>query len=57
MEKHITAEALARVLPGLEEYPILDASEDDDGLVVEVIATRPGGPCPGCGTFSSRVKS
>lgn len=57
MEEKTTADGLARVLTGLGEYTILDASEDADGLVVEVIATRPEAPCPGCGTFSARVKS
>ena len=57
MDDETTADDVARVLTGLGEYTVLEAMETPEGLVVEVIATRAEAPCPGCGTFSGRVKS
>lgn len=57
MEDETTTGDVARALTGLGEYRVLDAMDTPDGLVVEVIATRPEAPCPACGTFSGRVKS
>ncbi|MCB1030660.1 MAG: ISL3 family transposase [Acidimicrobiales bacterium] len=57
MENKTTTNDLTRVLSGLWEYTVCDASETSDGLVVEVIATRLDAPCPVCGTLSDRVKS
>ncbi len=53
----IACETLVRVLTGLSEYTVLHATESNNELVVEVIATRIEAACPGCGEFSSRVKS
>ena len=47
---------LVGVIVGLEEYAVLDAV-DDGALTVEVTPARGEAPCPGCGVFSSRVKS
>jgi transposase len=52
LKDHVT-----RVLVGLDEYRVLDACEDGDGvLVVTVEVPRGEAPCPGCGVFSARVK-
>ena len=48
---------LARTLVGLDDYDVLDADDGPDGLVVRVLRRRATGPCPGCGTFSTAVKS
>ena len=53
----IACETLVRVLTGLSEYIVLHATELNNELVVEVIAKRSDAPCPGCGEFSSRLKS
>ena len=50
-------DALTRGLTGLSEYTILHASEVNNELVIEVIATRTEAPCPGCGEFSTRIKT
>ncbi len=47
---------LARTLVGLDDYDVLDADDGPEGLVVRVLRRR-AGPCPGCGTFSTSVKS
>jgi transposase len=48
---------VTRVLAGLGEYRVLDACEDDDGvLVITVEVRRNEAPCPHCGVFSARVK-
>jgi transposase len=47
---------VTRVLVGLDEYVVLDASERDGELVVTVAVPRPEAACPGCGVFSGRVK-
>jgi transposase len=48
---------VTRVLVGLDEYEVIDAVERDDGVLeVHVQVPRPEAACPGCGTFSARVK-
>lgn len=49
--------ALTRLLTGLSEYTVLAATESNNELTIEVIATRTAAACPGCGEFSTRLKS
>lgn len=52
MGDHVT-----RVLVGLDEYRVIDAHEDGDGVLVMMVEVpRRAAPCPHCGTFSGRVK-
>lgn len=49
---------VARALCGLNDYRVLAAVDDPvEGLVIDVIARRCDAACPGCGVFSTRVKS
>ncbi len=47
---------VTHVLAGLGEYRVLDAVECDGEPEITVEVARAEAPCPGCGTFSARVK-
>jgi transposase len=53
----IRAGDVARVLTGLPDHDVLGAEEIDGVLTVTVIAGRLEAGCPGCGEFSTAVKS
>jgi transposase len=53
----MSLDALGRVLTGLFEYTVLHAFESGGELIVEVIAMRAEAACPGCGEFSTHVKT
>ena len=48
--------AVTRVLCGLEDFEVTGAVERAGMLKVSVRLARPDAACPGCGTFSARVK-
>jgi transposase len=47
---------VTQALSGLDEFRVLTAVEVGDELHVTVETARSEAPCPGCGTFSARVK-
>jgi transposase len=53
----IRAVDVARVLTGLPDHDVLGAEEIDGVSTVTVIAARLDAGCPGCGEFSTAVKS